>query len=269
MPSNDVMKEAITAHIKFQLGCYFSGSKEINGALLVWSERITDAGWNYATNITAENNDINELIEEIKRFYESKGRQPAVYHTPFTTPKEFKDIVGGMGFKGNYTDTWMFYEKDTPKVTMPEGFRICQAKTDDDKKTFVTLFIQAYGGTTPDEPYGKLPPSYSQSLEESFTRPDEGKTTIHYICLINGQPAGIATLIYSGKYGCIYNTGTAPNHRKKGVCSLLMKNCAKEARGKGVEHIFIQTEKGSYNEKLYKTLGFKGAFIGEALVLGL
>ena len=54
---------------------------------------------------------------------------------------------------------------------------------------------------------------------------------------------------------------------KKGVGSALTINCVYDAFDKGVKFIFLQTEKGSYNEKYYNKLGFNTKFVGKGFVL--
>lgn len=41
--TNEILEEAESQHYKFQTGCYFSGTKKIQGALFSWSDKIKDS----------------------------------------------------------------------------------------------------------------------------------------------------------------------------------------------------------------------------------
>ncbi|MFH1472508.1 MAG: aminopeptidase [Nanoarchaeota archaeon] len=134
-------------------------------------------------------------------------------------------------------------------------------------KLFIDVFHQAYGGATPDEPYGALPKEYGECLINSFTNPLKGKTTIHYLGLLNGIAVGIATLFYSEKFGCITNVGVVSFQRKKGIGALLTINAIADSIKNKAEIVFLYTEEGSINEKYYQKLGFSTKFIGESFLL--
>ncbi|MFH1471397.1 MAG: hypothetical protein ABIF85_00715 [Nanoarchaeota archaeon] len=38
--TDEIMREAENKHYDFQTGCYFSGSKKIRGAHLMWSDKM-------------------------------------------------------------------------------------------------------------------------------------------------------------------------------------------------------------------------------------
>ena len=264
--TDQILQEAENQHYKFQIGCYFSGSKKIQGALLLWSNKIKDFYWNYATKINIDESILQKLVKNIIDFYKSKNRQPAIYFTPFTTPKNLPALIRKFGFQSKYQDTWMFYEKAEPKVAMPEKFVIKQVETKEEMKVFVDIFNQCYGGATPEEPYGALPKEYGECLVDSFTQ-QRGKKIIHYLGLFDKKPVGIATLIFSGDYGCIYNVGTIPNHRKKGIGSALTLNAVTDSIKNSAKIVFLQTEQGSFNERYFTSLGFSTKFVGEGFVL--
>lgn len=161
----------------------------------------------------------------------------------------------------------MFYEGKEPHVKMPENFSIKQVKSEEEIKLFAEIFHQAYGGATPDEPYGALPKEYGECLISSFANPQRKSKAINYLGLLNGIAVGIATICFSKKFSCIYNIGTIPAHRGKGIGAFLTMNSIAESIKYGAEIVFLQTEQGSANERYYGKLGFSTKFIGEAFVL--
>lgn len=161
--TNEILEKAENEHYKFQTGCYFSGSEEIQGALLLWS-KIKDSYWNYATKINIDEDHPEELINKIIDFYKTKNRQPAIYFTPFTKTRNLPDIIGKFGFKSKYKDAWMFFESAEPQFAMSENFTIKPIETAEEMKIFVDVFRQSYSGATPDEPYGALPKEYGECI---------------------------------------------------------------------------------------------------------
>lgn len=264
--SNEILEEAENLHYNFQIGCYFSDSKKIQGALLLWSEKIKDSYWNYATKINIDEKVLPKLVKQIIDFYKLKNRQPAIYFTPFTIPQDLPNLIKKFGFQPKYKDVWMFYEKAEPKVVMPQKFVIKPVETKEEMKIFVDIFNQSYSGATPEEPYGALPKEYGECLFNSFTQ-QKDKKIIHYFGLLDKKAIGIATLILSGNYGCIYNVGTIPSHRTKGIGSALTLNAVADSIKTDAKIVFLQTEQGSFNEKYFTNLGFSTKFIGEGFVL--
>lgn len=265
--TDEIMEQAEKKHYEFQNGCYFSDSKKIEGAVLLWNDRIKDSFWNYATRINVEEKQLQELIKKIIDFFKEKNRQPAIYVTPFTMPRNAADILKRFGFASKYKDSWMFYEKPEPKIMLPDNFSINEVKTKEEMKTFVDIFHQAYGGASPEEPYGALPKEYGECLLDSFVKPQKGKAIIHYLGFFDSKPVSIATLIYSGKLGCIYNVGTIPSYRGRGFGVAISLNAVADSIRNNAKIVFLQTEQGSFNENYYTNLGFSTKFICEGFVL--
>lgn len=261
------MGESENRHYEFQMGCYFSNSKRIEGASLFWNDKIKDSFWNYATRIKTNESSLEGLIKNVIAFFKAKNRQPTVYFTPFTKPRNLPEILKRFGFVPKYKDAWMFYEKSEPKFTIPKGFTIKQVNTIDEIKIFVSIFRQAYGGASPEEPYGALPKEYGECLLDSFIKPQEGNIVIHYLGFLDNKPISIATLIYSGNFGCIYNVGTIPDYRGRGFGATLSLNAVADSIKNNAKIVFLQTEQGSFNEKYYTNLGFSTKFICEGFVL--
>lgn len=267
MISDKDMEEAENSHYEFQIGCYFSNSRNIEGASLFWNDKIRDSFWNYATKINANESSLEELIKRIIAFFRAKNRQPTIYFTPFTKPRSLPEILKKFGFVPKYKDAWMFYEQSEPNITIPQGFTIKQVKTIDEMKTFVNIFHQAYGGSSSEEPYGALPKEYGECLLDSFLKPQKGKIVVNYLGFLDSKPISIATLIYSGNFGCVYNVGTVPTYRGRGFGAALSLNAVADSIKNNANIVFLQTEQGSFNEKYYTNLGFYTKFICEGFVL--
>lgn len=249
------------AHIRFGLDMFFNGSKQTDGALFLYSDKINDVYWNYATQLKFSSDKIKQKIEETIAFFKEKRRWPAFYITPATKPKELPNALIELGFSIKVRDTWMLWRGGELKEDA--SFTAEQVKTEKDSQDFVGVFKKAYCGITPDEPYGALPQEYWDYVYKIALNPKIKS----YLVKSEGEPAGMVSLASDGKYACIYLVGTVPEHRKKGIGSFLTLAATREALKSGANTIFLQTEAGSYNEKLYESIGFKTEFIGEEYVL--
>jgi len=265
--TDEIMKQAEDKHYLFQLGCYLSESKAIDGALLVWSDRIADSYWNYATKIDTDEKSAPALVKTIAGFYAAKNRKPAMYLTPFTKPDNLPAIIEKAGFSVDNQDAWMFYEGPKPNIELPNGFVIKQVETLDEMRTFVNIFNRSYGGASPDEPYGALPKEYGEALLASFSQRTDNVKVVNEIGMLDGVPMAIGTMICSDGFAGLYNLGVSPEYRKRGFSEIMSLNRTKEAMELGNDVIFLQTEKGSYNEKLFTKWGFTTGFTGKGYVL--
>ena len=246
---------------------FFTGMKKTENAKFLWNDRIRDLYWNYASQVDVHESEAKRFIREVIAFFKEKGRIPAVCVTPFTRPKGLPSLLKGSGFKVQEKEAWMFYEKQDSKQDMPENIRITSVRTKEDEKNYINLFRKAYGGATPDEPYGELPQEYCELIIDSFKNKNSHNTVLNLVAYHDNKPAGIASVIFSDDFAYIYSIGVIPEKRKKGISSALARYCISKAQKKNIENIFLITEHESTNEKIYEKLGFSTGFIGEIFVL--
>lgn len=260
------LQEAFLKEYEFEQGAFFSGHMQKDDCIFAWNDVIPDALWNHAAKLGSEGTDINHLVDEVIAFFKKKNRRPAVCITSFTRPANLADLLEQSGFKPEGTDAWMFYEKGVPSDSLPVGFSIKQVTSLEEMQVFVDLFDRAHTGA-PDEPYGKLPPEYGESLLRFYQHSPTDGTVLHYLGCMNNEPVGYATLIYAGRFAGIYNVGTIPQYRRRGIASALTLRAVTDALIDGVQIVFLITEQGSYNERFYTKLGFTTKFVVRAYVL--
>ena len=200
-------------------------------------------------------------------FFKKKDRIPAVCVTPFTRPKGLPSLLKDSGFKVQEKEAWMFYKKQDNMQDMPENIRIILVETEEDEKNYISIFRKAYGGATPDEPYGELPPEYCELIIDSFRKESGSNKVLNLVAYPDDKPAGIASVLFSDNYAYIYSIAVVPEKRRKGISSALARYCISKAQKKNIENIFLITEHESTNEKIYEKLGFSTGFIGEIFVL--
>lgn len=266
---DEIIRNIENAHYQLQNNIYFSEMKKIDGALLLLSDKIEDFFWNYAAEINIKEENVNELIKMIIDFYSSNNRDPAIYITPSTRPLNLQEYLKELGFELQFSDAWMFYNNNQKKKNQKSSiFNIKEVKNKDEIELFVKIFNEVYGGTpTDDEPYGGLPSYYGEALQESFLKSHQNKIVNNYIAYLDNKVVGIGSLISTKKYAGIYNVGTIPEFRKKGVGTAISMKAIDDSIKQNIEILFLQTEKGSYVEQFYTNLGFSTRFYGEGYVL--
>jgi ribosomal protein S18 acetylase RimI-like enzyme len=265
--STDMANAIEKAHYRNQQGMYFSGMKVIEGAVLLYSDIIDDFFWNYAAQIDITKEKAEKIIQEVTAFYLKKRRQPSVYLTPFSQSKNISKHLENHDFRIELKDAWMVYEKELSLIKEQEDLVIKEVRSNEDMEIFIKVFYEAYGGASEDEPYGELPPTYGEALRLSFEKPPKETSIIHYLGFINGRPVGIGTLISSNGYGGIYNVGTSPKYRRKGIGAAMSLKAIEDSKKEGNIVTYLMTEEGSYVEEFYRRLGFSTKFIGCGYVL--
>lgn len=68
--------------------------------------------------------------------------------------------------------------------------------------------------------------------------------------------------MYEKEIAYIYNVTTNVDYRKKGICKQLMLYVFKRLVEIGIDEVVLQTERGFYPEKIYKSMGFREIFRG-------
>jgi GNAT superfamily N-acetyltransferase len=269
MSQQAMFEEAERANYEFQTGMYFTAIARLTHCVGAYSDVIENEYWNYAGLVSAEERDVPELVREVTDFFEAKNRPTTIYVSPSSRYEGLEEALVERRFERSFQDTWMFLSGSvSSEVSKPAGVEI-RALTPPDHDLFVELFELAYGGIpTPENPYGGLPPSYPEALRQSLGRTWTNKAVRHYIADIQDRPAGLATLIYAGELGCIYNVGTVPELRGKGVGTALSVRAVEEALEAGVKTVFLQTEADSDVEKWYEWLGFRRGFLASGMVAG-
>lgn len=265
--STDMASAIEKAHYRNQQVMYFSGMRVIKGAVLLYSDIIDDFFWNYAAHVNTTQEKVDELIQEIIAFYRKKKRQPSVYLTSFSKPPNISKYLETHGFRVEFKDAWMIYEREIPPIKKPKALIIKEVKSNEEMEIFMKVFYEAYGGASEGEPYGELPPTYGEALCLSFRNPPKETSIIHYLGFINEEPVGIGTLISSEGFGGIYNVGTSLKCRRKGIGSAISLKAIEDSKKEGNNLTYLMTEEGSYVEEFYKKLGFSTKFIGRGYVL--
>jgi len=249
-------EEAQEAHFKILSGSFHSGHEKRETARFIWSDILSEAYWNHATDLSLEPGDAKEFTSYLTDFYVQRGRIPAVYLTPES--HALRESFIEAGFKDEFTDCWMFLTEHKPYVPdLPQGIRLKRCLKSSDFEDYIEVFFQAFGGSDQKEPYGALPLAYKEAIRLSFGVADFERELFHFLLYDNDEPAGCALLGLAGNVAGLYSLGVIPSKRGRGFARILTNLRVEEAFNRGADILFLLTEQGSYNEQLFASFGFK------------
>lgn len=244
---------AQAAHLRFMAESFVSKVEHAPNGTFVMSNIITDSFWSYATHHIGSQETLESFIKTVTERFKSKRRNPCVLINPE------RDLVLAAaleqaGFERVYEDAWMFYQ-GARSINPPGSADISICRTQAQFDVFLEVFFSAYSGASPDEPYGALPPEYGLAFQKSFDRRREHGLQ-HFVLRVDGEPAGVAMLGLEGQVAGFYALGIKPKFRKRGLAQQLTLHRLSVALQHGAKTIFLQTEAGSYNERLFSKFGF-------------
>ena len=258
------IQKAIAAHHNFLMGSFITRVEEKEYGSFIYSELLDSYYWNYLLPNEKCLTSPEKVISAVKSYYKEQNRRPCLQLS--NGSPELIDSLSRAGFKLEYQDVWMFYEGGQVEDTVLPKIKITACETEKELETFLEVFFAAYSGVSPDEPYGALPPEYGEAFKKSFYLREE-KGLYLSILYFNDQPAAISELGFNEKLACLYGLGVKPEFRKQGLAEILTRHRIKIAQEKGANAIFLQTEAGSYNEKLFTRYGFKSQVCFKGYVL--
>jgi GNAT superfamily N-acetyltransferase len=84
---------------------------------------------------------------------------------------------------------------------------------------------------------------------------------LHFVGLVDGEPAGAVSLFHQGGRGGVYNVGTFPAFRGQGVATSLLRHLVVVARRLGVAQLILQTVHHGPAQPIYERVGFRTCFV--------
>ena len=223
--------------------------KDIGHAILCSNRRIPSTNYNHAFRVNVTESEVDKLIADVLSHYESMKLNPCFVVSPTTRPPTFVDSLLNTGFERTLEEDAMIYEaksmnfKGNPdiKVVVNDGSLI-DAWTD--------ISMKGFG----------VPTVLREALIDMYGKANRYKGTKSYLGYFHGKPAGICGLVSFNNVGGIFSVGTAPEYRRKGVATTLLRKATADSLSVGNSLLYLITTKGSDAERLYASLGFQVAY---------
>jgi len=180
----------------------------------------------------------------------------SVYFSRTRRPPDLRNQLEGAGFRAVDEEAWMLYEgRGVPEQKAASDLHV-RAVNGAEIDTFVRVFRHATG----------LPATYAQALLDSYRRPTLKRRITHYLCFLDEEPVGVATVVSSGRFAGIYNVATVGDRRTSVVKSLILEAVSHSSRD---DHgiLFLQADLEGETEKLFRSVGFRTLFVRSGYVL--
>lgn len=250
-----LLREAEISHEQFLVGSYIEGIESTPQGNFLYSTPLKDAWLNIVTHLTATSSDVPALIKKAKSFYLPRKRSPAFYCALFTQ-QELIDAFKRHGCKEAFCDVWMFLPLSESRKVEGSSIRLHLCSSSEDGELFIATYMKSYSGVDPHEPYGALPEEYREAKRQFLATKIPGREICHFLIMRSDECVGCVEIGVDKHLAGLYALGIVPAYRGKIFPRTIATLCVNEARARGATTAFLQTEAGSYNEKLFARMGF-------------
>jgi N-acetylglutamate synthase-like GNAT family acetyltransferase len=128
--------------------------------------------------------------------------------------------------------------------------------------TYKNVFNEVYTKGEADDPYKNLSPLYGELTAQRFSKKPKGYSIACYAAFVENEMVGVVEMAFDKQNAGLYALAVLPKYRKMGAARSLISKCIADARKNGIKNIFLQTEKGGRNEKIFTKFDFKAKFKG-------
>jgi GNAT superfamily N-acetyltransferase len=222
---------------------------DIGHAILYFNRRIPSTEFNHASRVNVSESETDKVIADVVRHYTSMEVNPCFEVSPATQPQTFANSLLRADFKLALEEDAMVYRgegksfKVSPDVNV---VAIDRSLVD----VWLDVFMKGF----------EVPVVLRDAFLDMFGKGLRYKGTKSYLGYFQGKPAGVCALLSFNNVGGIFNVGTTPEHRRKGIAMALLHRTIADSLSIGNNLLYLITTKGSDAERLYTNLGFQVAY---------
>ena len=227
--------------------------------VLTSSQAFPAPDTNHACLLRATPRSADELIGEVKDYFQSRGLPVAVYVSPVCTPHDLETRLKRSGFESMKEEEAWLVLNDLPDFDLPTPHPGVSVRviTEDKAMPFAQIFLAAFGWPM------SVAPAMAHLLRPSITLPNVN----HYLASCEHQPVGTCSLLRHGTFGVLGSVGVLQDHRRSGAATNLVVEALHQAQEDGIETVMLQTVAGTPLERLLRISGFTTAFTRSCYVL--
>ena len=249
--------EIIEAHVRGNLGIYFSGSDELGPDVrYAWSESIKDHYWNYAYHV--EGLQIGaESMQSIRDAAGFRDREIAIWQdAEHPTPE---------GWAVASSEAWMTCDLADIRPSDAGTTLSSTAVTIRPTPDMVEVFNDAYGSAALEGQAGyfELPPEYGRAYAagEAIAPGKSFAVAVR----AHDETVSVASVSVIGALAGLYSVATRHAARRRGFGKVASIAALVLAAQNGASMAFLQTEADSPVERMYESIGFSRLFVGSLL----
>jgi ribosomal protein S18 acetylase RimI-like enzyme len=229
--------------------------EEYAGAALIGNRLIAMPFRNHVALVRCQDEDAPSLIQRANEFYSALDVPPAFQLDRATTPPNLPDLLLAQGYRKQNEEVWMLCPVvDTPAAPPPAHVTIEQL-TPSSPEAWIQAYVDCFNIS-----FG-APVRSHQGFDISFRGVLAHPAALHFIALLDGEAAGALSLFHNGEVGGVYNVGTFPAQRGRGVAHALLQNLVAVAHRLGLARLMLQTLHHGPAQPLYERVGFRTHFI--------
>ncbi len=241
-------RELLAFHIEAQRGMFIDEAARAADGSGVWvfSEREADPTWNvfYVLNV-----DLARQHEvRITREFEARGREPVWYvadSVSVSLPAPWQRFSA---------DHWMVREGTDP-APLQTGVSLRLVETAADAQAFNQLYFEAFWE-------GDSGPCAALPIASEAFGGGGWFSVRHWLAIEAGHPGALLSAVSHGGLCALYNVGTRPKSRGRGLATALMRLALAEEARRGAARFFLLTERDKPLEAFYKRFGFQTVATG-------
>lgn len=252
----ELIRTAERSHYIMQLSSYFTELTDLPGIRFAYTNKLSDAWYNQAYDFRCKSDECDVTINRMEKYFSSRDRLPIVYLTEASSPKEIGELLKGKGYASFDQEAWMFYDFNQPIITNTNNsIDIINVNNEEE----LSLFAEVYRKGLP----GPEVEKYIESVVDGFRSMPPLVSINYFLAYMQGQPAGMASVLNHGVFAGVYAVATIPEFQRQGCAKALTSKVIETARSKGAQHIFLQTGAGDESEVTFNKLGFRTEFVRE------
>lgn len=169
--------------------------------------------------------------------------------SPLHTNRFFLDHLHGLGFKMRGFQAALFREAAPVEFRAPPDVEVIRVASEQDAALVANIYPIGF----------ELPGwvDFSRDLVSAIWRRPEWRV---YLALVDGAPAGMATLHMEAGVGCLESACTLPQFRRRGVQTSMIQRRIADAHDAGCDLIVSQTASGSVSQNNMEHCGLRIAY---------
>jgi len=221
-----------------------------DGYTLVGFAGLASPSMNRVASIDVPPARIGEMVEDAHDLFRERGLPWCVHVTPFTRPSDLESRLGRFRLLSELSvmvhDPAM-QPRARPRAA-PGDLRVRELEARE-LPLFLNVTLETFGMSRGFFP-GLL--DITAGWVESGGRA--------YVAELDGEVVGCGLLSRSEDVGGVYNMGTKPSARRRGVATAILRRIIRDQEESGGGLLTLQVTRDAYAEALYRSLGFERAY---------